>query len=112
PTTINIPFRLIDSAAIHSFSDGTGQIALKLRPPDRIGYFHLWPHARGWRLRFPEPSFRGLANPRQVGEVLRSIALEWGDAVSGPPAAPPREESGESGIVSMPMVPVTKGAGS
>lgn len=112
PTTINIPFRLIDSAAIHTFRDGTGQIALKLLPPDRIGYFHLWPHARGWRLRFPEPSFRGLVNAQQVGEVLRSIALESGDAVGGPPPAPERKESAESGIVTIPMMPVTKGAGS
>lgn len=109
PTTINIPFRLIDAADIHTFRDGTGQIALRLRPPDRIGYFHLWPHARGWRLRFPEPVLRGLVDAHRVGEVLRTIAMGAGDAVSGPASATEPVAEQEPGMVSISMASLTKG---
>ena len=91
PTTINIPFRLIESAASRVFPDGTGQIALAIQPPDRIGFLHLWPHVRPWRLRHPEPVLRGLTDPAHVTTIIRAIALESGTAeVSS--SAPPRAE--------------------
>jgi hypothetical protein len=73
-TTINIPFRLIESAECRRFPDGTGQISLRLTRPDRIGYFHLWPHVRPWRLRYPEPMLRGLAEMALVAEYMQLAA--------------------------------------
>jgi hypothetical protein len=84
PTTINIPFRLIDSAASHVFPDGTGQIALQLRARDRIAFIHLWPHVRPWRLRQPEPMLRGLENPAAVAEMIRRAALASNDPLVEP----------------------------
>jgi hypothetical protein len=75
PTTVNIPFRLVESASSHRFADGTGQIALRLRPPERVSYFQFWPSVRPWHLRSPEPMLRGLRNTDEVAEVLRVAAL-------------------------------------
>lgn len=99
PTTINIPFRLIENAECRQFRDGTGQISLRLTRPDRIGFFHLWPHVRPWRLRYPEPMLRGLEH---MGPVAEYMQLAAGDGVQAgvleldpvnaeapaPPAAP------------------------
>lgn len=99
PTTINIPFRLIEAAECHRFRDGTGQISLRLTRPDRIGFFHLWPHVRPWRLRYPEPMLRGLDQMGLVAEYMQlaagdgvqSAALELDDtsAEAPAPSAPP-----------------------
>jgi hypothetical protein len=82
PTTVNIPFRLIEAAESRRFSDGTGQIALRLSREDRIGFFHLWPHVRPWRLRFPEPMLRGLNDVTGVAAFMQAAA---GDAVEASP---------------------------
>lgn len=87
PTTINLPLRQVESASSRIFPDGTGEVALAIRPPDRIGYFHLWPHARAWRLRWPEPLLRGLTDTAAVTAALqRATALEG--PASAEPAAP------------------------
>lgn len=74
PITINIPFRLIDSAWARRFKDGTGQISLGIRPPDRLGFVALWPHVRPWRLRYPEPMLRGLTDVDGVAAMLHQVA--------------------------------------
>jgi hypothetical protein len=96
PTTINIPFRLIESAECRQFRDGTGQVSLRLTRPDRIGFFHLWPHVRPWRLRYPEPMLRGLEEMALVagyiqqaaGEDVQASVLEL-DATGAETPAPP-----------------------
>ncbi len=87
PTTINIPLHLVDGAAAGEFRDGTGQIALALRPPDRLAYAHLWPHARGWHLRHPQPTLRGLTGTRAVAAIIRQAA-ESGGPIASPVAGP------------------------
>jgi hypothetical protein len=39
---------------------------------DRIGWAHLWPHARPWALRKPQPSLRCLRDVQQVAGLLQS----------------------------------------
>lgn len=82
PTTINIPFHLVDSASTVEFQDGTGQIALAIRPPDRLGFVHLWPHVRPWRLRWPEPMLRGLVETQAVARLIRDTASASGPILS------------------------------
>jgi hypothetical protein len=87
PTTINIPFRLVESARSHRFADGTGQIALRLRHPERVSFFQFWPSVRPWHYRSPEPMLRGLKNTDAVAEMLRVAALATGgldDTVTAP----------------------------
>jgi hypothetical protein len=70
---LNIPLRYVDGAAVHRFADGSGDLALQLRPDVHLAYLRLWPHARAWRLSRPQPAFRSIANVDQVGEMLRGV---------------------------------------
>ena len=79
PMTLNIPLRLIDGAALKSFEDDTGDIALNLATGERIGYLITWPHLRPGRITRPQPSLRALAQPALAAELL-SAAL---DAAAG-----------------------------
>jgi Bacterial PH domain len=70
PMTINIPFRLIESAQFTVFGDGTGDIPLRLVPPDRIAFLVLWPHCRPWRAGRPEPMIRSIPDAVAVAQLL------------------------------------------
>ncbi len=70
PMSLNLPFRIVAAAGLRTYADGTGDIPLTLRGPDRIAYLHLWPNARPWRINQPEPMLRGVAQAAQVAETL------------------------------------------
>lgn len=70
PMTFNLPFTRIASADLKLYADRSGEVALMPLGEKRLGYVHLWPHVRGWRLRNPEPALRGLAEARKVADVL------------------------------------------
>lgn len=80
-STINIPFRQIEGASVRRYADGSGDIAIRLGGTDRLAYLLLWPHARGWRVRRPEPALRSLAEVDAVAKVLHA-ALLASDAVA------------------------------
>lgn len=101
PLTLNIPFRVIGSAALRQHKDGTGDIPVKLIPGERIGYMFLWPNARPWRLRHPEPMLRGLDRPeaaaRVLAEALAAHAAEAGDRSVGAAVIGPAVPAGPAG---------------
>ena len=68
--TFNLPLRMLAGASIKTNPDGTGDIALKLAGNDHIAWLNLWPHARPWALRHPQPSLRCIANVGVVGERI------------------------------------------
>lgn len=70
PTAINIPFNVIRAAQMRLDRHGTGDIPLSLTGPGRIAYSSLWPHARPWRLKSPEPMLRSVCDAGHVAEVL------------------------------------------
>jgi hypothetical protein len=97
PTTINIPFHTIGAASAGEYKDGTGQISLAILPPDRLGFIHLWPHVRAWKLRWPEPTLRGLRETSKVAAIIRDAAAACGPIVSYSAASittPPQTQSG------------------
>jgi hypothetical protein len=69
PVTINLPFRIVGSADLRHHGGGAGDIAIALSE-GRMGFAHLWPHARPFRLRAPEPMLRGLADVTRPGTIL------------------------------------------
>jgi hypothetical protein len=73
--TLNLPFKALSSAAVRNFQDGTGDIVVDLAGNDRIGWAHLWPHARPWALRKPQPSLRCLPDAQQVAAILQTAWL-------------------------------------
>jgi Bacterial PH domain len=74
PVTYTIPFTRIATAALAEKPGGTGTIALELKGSERIAYGILWPHARPWFLRQPQPAFRSIADARQVARLLADAA--------------------------------------
>ncbi len=68
--SINLPLRQIAGASIKPLSSAHGDIALQLRGADRIAWLHLWPHARPWELRRPQPALRCLPQVQAVGALL------------------------------------------
>jgi Bacterial PH domain len=86
PMTLNIPFRVIESAALKSYRDGTGDIPLALAGPDRISYLHLWPNARPWRVARPEPMLRAVPDAARVADILaRALAAAAQPESAEPP---------------------------
>ena len=78
--TFNLPLARLAGAALKARGRGCGDIALRIKEPDRIAYLHLWPHARAWRLKNPEPSLRCVA---LAPEVAAKIAQAWRAASPG-----------------------------
>lgn len=67
---VNVPFKIVESAAVKFRKDGTGDIALKLEAKSRAGYLVLWPHARRWRFARPEPTLRSIPDARRVADLM------------------------------------------
>ena len=71
--TFNLPLKQVAGAALKPQAKGHGDIALALKGPDRIAYLNLWPHARAWHLKQPQPSLRCLPEAQKVSErILRA----------------------------------------
>jgi hypothetical protein len=79
PIFVNLPFSGIEAAALREGAGGTGDIPLRLKPGVRLAYLHLWPHARAWRLKRPEPALRSIPDALRVAQILaQSLAQEAG----------------------------------
>jgi hypothetical protein len=92
PIFINIPFKQITSASTCIYSDGTGDIPIRLSSSARIGYFVLWPYARPFHFANPEPSLRSVASAASVadtlGRALRAAAGQPDSAIQREARAP------------------------
>lgn len=76
---LNLPFRTIGAAGLSRHVDGTGDIALRLPDGTRIAYLNLWPHARPWHFRAPQPTLRCIPDAARVADLLsRSLAAATG----------------------------------
>ena len=93
PITINVPFRIVASAALERRSQGTGNIALTLRGDDRVSYLVLWPHARPWRAARAEPMLRFVPDAERVAGLLAQAAA----AATDTPLQQQRANAAEQG---------------
>ena len=79
PLTLNLPFGAIESAALGRHANGCGDIPLTLSKGG-FGYLVLWPHARPWQFKRPQPMLRSLPDAERVamliGEGLRAVHVE------------------------------------
>jgi hypothetical protein len=86
--TFNLPFGRIATAGLQTAPNGTGDIPLTLAGDDQIGFMHLWPHARPWRITRPEPMLRCVPQAQVVGELLaRAWSASTGAAALAVPVA-------------------------
>lgn len=68
--TLNVPLRQIRSADLMERQGGLGDLTLALAGNERLGWLHLWPHARPWALRDPQPTLRCIPDVTAVGDKL------------------------------------------
>jgi len=74
--------------------NGAGDIALKLAGEDHIAWLNLWPHAKPWALKNPEPCLRLIPDAVRVGERLvqawreanPSVPVMLGDIIDEQPS--------------------------
>ena len=70
--TINLPFGMIDAAHLRVRSS---DLAVQLRPAQKVAFLVLWPHARPWRLAHAEPMLRAIPDAARVAQILgRALA--------------------------------------
>jgi hypothetical protein len=80
PMALNIPFRLVESAAARIRASGHGDLPIALRPGEKISYIMLWPHARPGRFKHPQPMLRGIPDAANVADILaRALAAAASD---------------------------------
>ena len=68
--TYNLPLPRIDAARLRSHPGRSGDLSVLLTPENRIGYLHLWPHARPWHFARTEPMMRALPEAAVVAQLL------------------------------------------
>jgi len=69
--SFNLPLMQLDSADVRVLQNGYGDITLALKGADRIGWVHLWPSVRPWRIAKPEPTLRAVPDVQMVAAQLR-----------------------------------------
>ncbi len=88
--TFNLPIKQIDSSDVRLLNSGFGDITLALQGSDRIGWVHLWPSVRPWRISKPEPTLRAISDVQEVAVKLRDA---WTQATGMAANATPSEQS-------------------
>lgn len=91
PLSVNLPFGMIESVALKTYSDGTGDLVLTLGGERHLAYLVLWPHARPWHFARVEPMLRtvpgAVAIARILGDALAEASRDHEAALSAPRAA-------------------------
>ena len=83
PIHVNLPLERLQSADLREFSDGTGDIALKVSSGDRLYWLLLWPNVRSWWIRPLQPLLRGLNEPHVAAAALASVMSSKADVELG-----------------------------
>jgi len=78
PVTVNIPFTLLEAADMRMRRDGSGDLFLRLRADQRLGYLVTWPHLRPSKITRPQPSFRALRDAVAAAQVLADAVQSSG----------------------------------
>jgi hypothetical protein len=70
PMAVNIPFKIIKSAGLRTYPDGSGDIPLVLGEGQKVSYPIMWPNVRPWRFTNAQPMLRSIPNAAKVAEIL------------------------------------------
>ena len=90
PVSINLPFNQIDGASLRVFSNGSGDIPLRVAKKERVAYLMLWPHARPFKYAHPQPCLRCVPRADDVASLLASALAGTATAPMQVQAAPSR----------------------
>lgn len=84
PIALNVPFRVIESAALRQHADGTGDLPLRLADGQRIAYLVNWPYVRGGRRT--QPMLRGVPEAQRVAGLLAEALAQHSGGTATVPA--------------------------
>lgn len=76
PVTVNLPFNIIENAALRVSEDGTGDIPLKIAKTQQVYALALWPNLRPWNFSRPEPMLRSIPQAGKVAGLLANALQE------------------------------------
>lgn len=85
-TCFNVPLKVMRSAEMRPLDRGHGDIAVSIGE-GRIGYALLWPHARAWHFKDPQPMLRALPDAQAVAEMLVKARAAIGPVAKGEASA-------------------------
>lgn len=96
---INLPFTIVESGALKTFADGSGDVAVTLKAPNKLAFLHLWPHVRPWRAASPQPTLRAIPDAATAGRILASaMKADVGVELSPATAAADRGGGAAAGL--------------
>ncbi|SOB93030.1 photosynthetic complex putative assembly protein PuhB [Rhodobacter maris] len=75
--TFTVPYKVIEVAALgltKRSKQGIGTLALQVPDEMRLSYTVLWPSARPWHIRHPQPAFRCIPEAEKVARILAEAA--------------------------------------
>ncbi len=93
PITMQIAFPMINSAGLHLWPRGEGDIALSVRSAgqsrgQKVSYLICWPHVRPWKLKRVEPMLRCIPDAAAVAQILgRALAASASQPAQPMPVA-------------------------
>lgn len=91
---INIPYKIIEGAAVNQKADGSGDVAVTLVKPNKISIVLLWPHARPGFIAQPQPSLRCLRDASKAAAVLaEALRLSHDQTHATPPQVDQKPQS-------------------
>ena len=100
PITINLPFTVMESAALSRIQGEIGDVSIALKKGERIAFLMLWPHTRPWKLRAPQPMLRCLPDaPHAAAIFARAIAAVTPNTVISPIAEEQRPQRDASTVL-------------
>lgn len=67
---VDIPYSVIDGAALKSYGDGTGDLVIQTRDGERASWVMLWPNTRPWCWRQPQAMLRVIPEANLVATLL------------------------------------------
>lgn len=83
PMTANIPYSLVQSAAVKIGSDGSGDIPVNVKPGNGVSWLIFWPHVRPWSFGNAQPMLRGIPDAERVAGLLADALAQYSNQTSG-----------------------------
>ncbi|MBK5910794.1 hypothetical protein CCR85_04710 [Rhodothalassium salexigens] len=105
--TVNLPFTIIESAALKTHGDGTTDLPLTLVDGNKPAYLLLWPHVRPRQYRAVQPMLRGLINGDYVARLLSTALCEYHDLDPETACAPTAEADAANTTTKAPAKPAS-----
>ncbi len=101
---INLPFTIVESGALKAFADGSGDLAVTLKAPNKLAFLQMWPHVRPWRASFPQPTLRAIPDASAVARILATamnaqVGVQLSPMTAGERVAPAKAPLGRPEVV-------------